>query len=103
MRAARESFQRVGETCPAVDSAASDFGNAIESDLRFHLESFVASVKVQTTSLRDAFIEALDERNDAREERDAARAEVESLETQLAERDAEIQELRAQIEALEAA
>lgn len=103
MTPSTESFQRVGETCPAVDGAASKFASTIEMDLRSHLDDFVDSVKEQTTSLREAFIEALDERNKAREERDDALAEVESLKSELSEKYAEIQELRAQIDALEAA
>lgn len=93
MKANKEAFQIVGETCPAVDAAASEFLQAVEDELRTNLDSFVERVKEQTIKLREALVDALVERNEARAERDAAQAEAEDLRNQLGALNAENQEL----------
>ncbi len=67
--AQRAAFSAVSETCPEVDAA---------------LEQAGRDIKAQTRALREALIEAHEQRIEAEQERDALQARVDELENEVA-------------------
>lgn len=91
--AQRESYRLVRETCPAVDRAAEDAASDIEGALNDSLTTFVEIVKTQTTSLRDALINVISERDNLQEEVNSLRSETERLENEVEKLQDRIREL----------
>lgn len=99
--AARESFQIIQETCPAVDAAAQAFSRELTATIENQLEDLISDVKKQTTALREALIDAIQERDEARKERDDFEKEVDRLEDVVKDLSAEVERLQTQLSELE--
>lgn len=99
--AARESFQIIQETCPAVDAAAQAFSRELTETIENRLEGLISDVKSQTTALREALIGAIQERNEARKECDDFENEVARLNDVVKDLSSEVKRLQMQISELE--
>lgn len=99
--AARESFQIIQETCPAVDAAAQAFSRELTETIENRLEGLISDVKSQTTALREALIDAIQERNEARKECDDFENEVDRLNDVVKDLSSEVKRLQMQISELE--
>lgn len=94
--ARRESFSRVEETCPTVDSASKRAEAEIGGAVRDALCDMVQTIKDEATGeLRTALIEALEEKIDMERERDDALAKVENLEEEVRELEEALEAARA--------
>jgi hypothetical protein len=83
LKAKRESFQLVKETCPHVDAALAGVAETIKEQLDVSLQMAEKSIKVQTEALRDALIEALDRALTAEKQVEELENKVAELESQL--------------------
>lgn len=97
VKARREAFERVPETCPYVDNALRMIQDAIEAEIDTSDSFTVAEkmIKDQTTAMRDAFIAAIEQAMEVEDEKTV-------LERELDEKDSEIADLRREIERLRA-
>lgn len=93
--ARRKAFELVPETCPYVDNALRMIRDAVEAELD-PSDCFVVAekmIKEQTTALRDALINAIEQKMETEDEKTV-------LERELDKKDEEIADLRREVERL---
>lgn len=76
--AEKEAYRLVPETCPAVDAA---------------IEKAVNAIKEQTGNLREALVDAIEERNKFEEDLEDALDKIKELESKIEDMKQEIKEL----------
>jgi hypothetical protein len=83
LKAKRDSFLMVRETCPHVDAALVSVAETIKEQLDVSLQMAERNIKKQTEALRDALIEALDRALTAEDQVAELENRVAELESQL--------------------
>lgn len=96
--AQKEAYRSVPETCPSVDLAFLELQKFVESlvrsdELSYQFERAKEKVKVQTGLLREAFVEAIEERMKAENELDDATEELKDALSSITDLEAEIERL----------